>query len=148
MTKTTTHGMSGTPVYQVWSDMRRRCNDHRRRAFKDYGGRGIKVCKRWDKFENFFADMGDRPSPNHQLDRMNNDRGYYPSNCVWTTRQHQSLNRRSTKWLKIGDVELPVILWAKRTGINHKAIHKRLKMGWTPEEAISLEVKNVRKDFR
>ncbi len=83
-----------SPTYQSWSHMKRRCTDPNVKAWKDYGGRGIKVCDRWlESFENFLADMGEKP-PGLTLDRKNNDGSYEPSNCRWATREEQAINKR------------------------------------------------------
>lgn len=88
------HGMTGTPEHAAWSRMRSRCNNPRNNSYKNYGGRGIKVCDRWESFENFYADMGPRPSPDHSLDRKDNELGYGPANCRWATYSEQIRNRR------------------------------------------------------
>lgn len=82
------------PEYIAWRGMRNRCNCKSAGSYARYGGRGIKICLRWESFENFFADMGPRPSPNHSLDRINNDDHYYKENCRWATQSEQSLNQR------------------------------------------------------
>jgi hypothetical protein len=88
------HGMEGTPTYQCWIDMRRRCADPTRESYVNYGGRGIKVCERWKKFGNFLADMGKKP-PDKTLDRFpNNDGDYEPGNCRWATPKEQRANQR------------------------------------------------------
>src|SRR5215467_8883535 len=94
-----THGLSDRPEYKAWSSMRQRCQNPNNPGYKDYGGRGIKVCERWQKFENFYADMGPRPD-NHSLERINNDGDYEPSNCRWASNLEQQKNKRG-KW-KIG----------------------------------------------
>jgi hypothetical protein len=88
-----THGLSCTPAYRSWTSMKTRCYDRKCRQFKDWGGRGIQVCARWFKFENFLADMGKRPN-GLTLHRINNDGHYMPSNCKWATWKEQASNRR------------------------------------------------------
>lgn len=91
----TTHGMTETVEYYTWGSMKDRCYNKKNKAFRYYGGRGIKVCKRWiSSFENFFADMGLRPSPKHSIDRINNNENYSPKNCKWSTMTEQVSNRR------------------------------------------------------
>lgn len=93
-----THGMSGTPEYNSWNSMKDRCRNKDNQDFKNYGGRGITVCDRWlNSFENFFADMGPKPSPNHSIDRKDNDGNYYPGNCKWSTILEQANNTGKLK---------------------------------------------------
>lgn len=88
------HGMTNTPEYRSWNKMRDRCLNKNGERYSDYGGRGISICTRWNKFENFLADMGSRQS-GRSLDRINNDGDYEPRNCRWATAKQQALNRRN-----------------------------------------------------
>lgn len=87
--------MGNTPEYHAWENMKQRTLNPNHASHKNYGGRGIKICKRWDKFKNFYADMGDRPSPKHMIDRTDVNGHYEPSNVKWVTRSWQNHNRRA-----------------------------------------------------
>ncbi len=90
-----THGMSGHPAYNVWSSMLNRCNNPKAQAYKNYGGRGIKVCEAWHSFENFWTDMGSTWQRGLTLDRRNDDGHYNKANCRWITRKEQAFNKRN-----------------------------------------------------
>ncbi len=91
-----THGMHGTKTYKIWSAMIHRCTNKNSTAYRYYGGRGIKVCKRWRTFKNFLEDMGEQP-PGLTIDRINNNGGYKPSNCRWVTHKENCNNRGNSK---------------------------------------------------
>lgn len=86
------HGMVYTPTYSTWFTMRRRCSDPKTQNYKRYGGRGIRVCDRWQSFENFLADMGVKPK-GLQIDRIDNDGPYAPGNCRWVTPKENANNK-------------------------------------------------------
>lgn len=91
-----THGLSKSPTYKSWASMWVRCTNPRNKDWHNYGGRGITVCKRWRKFENFLADQGLKPE-GLTLERVNNEKGYTPKNCKWATRAEQARNQRRWK---------------------------------------------------
>lgn len=136
-----THGMSRTPVYQAWNAMIQRCENINDSHYPDYGARGITVCESWKTFENFYADMGDKPSDAHSIDRVRNGEGYSPSNCCWATATEQANNRRSNRLLVFNGEEMTASVLAKRYGINVQTFYYRLDAGWTVEDAINKPLK-------
>lgn len=93
----TTHGMTKTSEFRIWCGMRWRCESPKHKFYSYYGGRGIKVCDRWQDFVNFYQDMGARPEGT-SLDRINPDGNYEPGNCRWATWSEQMKNRKGWKW--------------------------------------------------
>lgn len=125
------------PSYDIWTGMRARCMCKTHKKFHFYGGRGIKICKRWDSFELFLQDMGPRPSPLHSLDRFPNKNGdYKPSNCRWATQKEQCRNTRRNRMVTIGGVKKCVAEWAESIGVPQARIHCRITRGMDPSEAI------------
>ncbi len=115
--------------YKCWRSMRRRCDNPTVKFFHNYGGRGIRVCKRWDdSFDNFFADMGPRPSPKHSIDRYPNNNGNYePGNCRWATAKEQRRNQRNNHILTLGERSQTVTDWAEELGLDRATITNRVK---------------------
>ncbi len=132
-----THGDSKSPEYITWTCLRGRCLNPRNKKYPSYGGRGIKVCERWNRFENFLADMGRRPSPQHSIDRKDNDGDYSPENCRWATLETQANNKRVNRSITIGSETLNASQWERRMGFKPDIIHSRLTRGWTPERAVT-----------
>ncbi len=134
--KARTHGGSETSLYLAWSNMRRRCNCKTSTFYKDYGGRGIKVCEEWDDFATFKRDMGDRPS-GMTIDRIDNDKGYSKDNCKWSTPKEQNRNRRRKRLITAFGQTKCMAQWVEETGIGRSAIEHRIKSGKSVEFALS-----------
>lgn len=134
----TKHGMRHDPVYAVWHSMNQRCTNSRHRQYKDYGGRGIKVCDRWRwSFADFYADMGPRPSGS-SLDRIDNNGHYEPGNCRWATPRQQSANMRTNVRITHNGETLILQEWARRVGIHFDTLWRRLNVyGWSIEDTLT-----------
>lgn len=132
------HGKSSTNEYCVWQGMHTRCRNKKQKAAHNYVNRGIRVCNRWDKFENFYEDMGERPTDDHTLERIDNDKGYSPDNCKWATKSEQANNTRMTRRVLYGGVCKPASDWDRYLGFPVGTVSRRLRDGWSEEEAITL----------
>jgi hypothetical protein len=130
--------------YRIWSSMKERCQNQNHKCYEDYGGRGINVCDRWMKFENFLADMGDKPE-GLSLDRVDNNKGYSKENCRWTTMAVQGSNKRNNIMLTHNGVTKTMAEWCRNAKISRGGLQKRLDIGWPFEKAISTPVR-VRKE--
>lgn len=120
-----------------------RCHKRSNRAYKRYGGRGIKVCDRWrEDFKNFLADVGYRPSPKHSLDRIKNNQGYKPGNVRWATRSEQNNNRRGNRVLILNGMKMTAMQWSRRIGIKYSTLMKRLGRGWSAKRALTMQVQD------
>lgn len=142
------HGQSDrTPEYNVWKGMRQRCRNPNSEYYDRYGKRGIQVCKRWDAFENFLQDMGERPGPEYTIERTDNDGHYEPDNCRWATREEQGNNTSRNVAMTHNGRTQSLRDWATETGINRAAIRQRiLRRGWTVERALTTPIKeNIKK---
>jgi hypothetical protein len=118
--------------YIAWTNMRQRCHSKN----PHYGGRGISICKRWDLFANFIADMGPRPTDNHSLDRINNDGNYEPGNCRWATRIQQANNTRLNLRVVFQGETLTVAELSRRTGVSKARLQYRVRH-MSAEEAVA-----------
>ena len=132
----TKHGLSRTPEYRAWMAIQQRCYKGKTPHYHRYGGRGIKVCRRWRRsFLAFLIDMGFRPSPQHSIDRRNNNGHYEPSNCRWATRKEQARNRGTAKYVLFGEY-LTLADLAELAGMPRETIQQRLRRGWSIERAV------------
>lgn len=136
-----THGQSGSAEHGSWRGMLGRCRNPTDKKYPRYGGRGIQVCERWLSFENFLADMGQKPSLRHSLDRIDNDGNYEPGNCRWATDIEQANNRPVAKLLTYNGQTKPLGIWARELGIGIWALRRRLLNGWAVERALSEAVR-------
>jgi hypothetical protein len=135
------HGMIHTRTYKAWLSMKKRCLNKNTNDYKYYGGRGIKVCARWMKFENFYADMGDAPK-GLTIERQNNNGNYELGNCQWATRSEQSKNRRGNRIIEFNSKSMCLNDWAKSIGINHASLRERLDK-WPLERALTEQKRNI-----
>lgn len=135
----TTHGKSNTRTFRIWDNILGRCTRPRNDRYKDYGGRGITVCQQWqDSFAQFLADMGDCPSPKHEIDRIDNNAGYSPENCHWVTRRENVMNRRNTLWVLPLGVRMTMDDCAKLFNVSRITLRLRLRAGWNLAKALML----------
>lgn len=132
-----THGRSGTPEHSIWKAMIRRCYNQNVKEYFRYGGRGIVVCERWRSFENFLADMGERPSAEHSIDRKDNNGNYEPGNCRWATRKQQGRNKRNNYLLTVNGVTKTLPEWAEITGKPYVLLQQRFLKGWPHERIVN-----------
>lgn len=136
------HGMFNTPEYGSWQAMKNRCNNPSFKNYDRYGGRGITYDPAWEDFKNFLKDMGEKPSPKHQLERADNDKNYNKENCIWATRKQQTRNRggkRATRLYTYSGKTMCIKDWAEEVGISPSSMQKRLNKGWPLEKAFSKE---------
>ncbi len=129
------HGHSRTGTYRTWSGMVQRCSNPRSADFHNYGGRGIAVCERWRSFDNFLADVGERP-PGMSLDRIDNDGNYEPGNVRWATRSENDRNRRSSRWVDYRGERRLLIELCEAFGVRWDTAAYRIRSGWTVEDAV------------
>lgn len=139
--KNKTHGHSvnkkTSSIYNIWTNMKSRCTNQNNPSYHNYGGRGIKICNEWLKFENFFKDMGEPPTNKHQIDRINNDDNYYPENCQWTTSKCQNRNKRNNNLITFKGITQCITDWSKTIGINTSTIASRINRGWSVDKTMT-----------
>jgi hypothetical protein len=135
------------PEYRSWCAMRERCRVPKHPKFYLYGGRGIRVCARWEgDFLAFLSDMGRRPSDSHTIERINCDGNYEPGNCRWATVREQGRNKRTNRYLDMGGRRRLLIDVAADFGLHPSVLAGRLKHGWPLDRAVSAPVRPKRKN--
>lgn len=132
----TTHGMSYTRIFKIWDGILSRCLNENNVNYFRYGAKGIKVCKRWLKFKNFYEDMKDGYADNLSIDRIKNNNGYYKNNCRWATKVQQDRNRGTNRFLTINGQTRCISEWSEVSGVNRSTLMIRIRMGWPLEKCI------------
>lgn len=133
-----------TPTWNCWSQMKQRCENPNNTVFRHYGGRGISVCVRWKRFENFLKDMGKKPS-GHQIDRIDNNGNYEPNNCRWATKKEQARNTRTNRFYNTAfGITGCLAYLCERFKVNYKTVWKRLDDGWSIENALGTPIRKRR----
>lgn len=138
-----THGMTSkykrksSRVYWIWNSMLQRCTNNNNKGYINYGGRGITVCDRWLKFENFHKDMGDKPK-NMTLERKDNEKGYSHENCYWANRGVQNRNKRNNHNITVDGETKCITEWGRSIGLSHTTIIARINNGWPESLAVTL----------
>ena len=135
-----THGMTGTKEYMTWKAINNRCTNKNLKFYKNYGGRGIKVCDRWGSFENFYADMGDSPTPSHSIERIDVNGNYEPINCKWATQIEQANNKNRNKYIEHDGLRLTYSQWGRKIGMKPHTIRRRIEYGYSPKDALNPEL--------
>ena len=125
-------------VHGIWKNMIQRCYNRAHIGWADYGGRGIEVWFFWHKFEGFYVSMGDPPTPNHTLERIDNDGPYAPWNCKWATRSEQQRNRRNTIFIEYNGHRRTFQEWSQETGISARTLETRHRNGWDVKDLLTL----------
>jgi len=128
------------PAYNVWKKMRRRCGNPKDDHYHWYGAKGVSVCNRWHDFRTFKADMGERPSAKHSIDRIDNSKGYEPGNCRWATQQEQNRNRAANTYITHNGKTQCLAAWSEELGGSRMLVSGRLRDGWSEIEAVTTPV--------
>ncbi len=140
-----THGLTNSTTYFSWCSMKERCLNKNCESYPRYGGRGITICTRWlNSFENFFADMGEKPKAT-SLERKDNGVNYEPSNCIWATAKQQANNRRSSRFITYSNITKTLKQWSDSTGLSDDNIAARIKAGWSLKKTFTAPVRPMRR---
>lgn len=141
------HGLSKTREYGIWKNMLSRCRNRDDKSYANYGGRGIRVSKRWDLFTTFLEDMGRCPA-GFQIDRIDNDGGYERTNCRWVSRKDNCRNKRNSHMVLFSGLSLNCCEWSARSGFPAWTVANRINRGWSAKRAITTPVRHFKKTKR
>jgi len=137
-TNNLSHGGYKTREFRCWTNMRQRCNNPNKPIYKYYGGRGISVCPEWEDFAVFLRDMGYAPSPEHTIERVDNDKGYFPENCRWATRKEQSNNLSTNNLVEFNGETKTLAQWSDSLNLPRNMLRNRIfVLGWSIEKALT-----------
>lgn len=140
-------GSGWSRVYRSWSHAIQRCTNPNDKRYCDYGGRGIGICDRWRIFNNFLEDMGEPPTDKHQIDRIDNDKGYFPGNCRWATREQQARNKRNNITITHKGRTRLILQWSQELGIKYTTLRYRFcKLCWSAEKTLTTPVRGKKSD--
>lgn len=133
----TTHGMYRTAEYNIWSGIIGRCTNPNDSAYKDYGGRGIRMCERWrTSFQSFYEDMGPRPSNAYTVERLNSNGDYEPDNCKWATRTEQNRNTSRNRVITYQDKTQCLSAWVEELGVDRNRFNWLIRKGYSDVTAL------------
>jgi len=135
--KITSHGLTGSPEYKTWKAMHERCRSLNPIQRPNYLDRGITVCEEWRDFVAFLRDMGPRPTPTSELDRIDNDKGYSKDNCRWLSHRENLNNKRTNRLIEFEGRTQTIAQWAAERGMVYRTLNNRLNRGWPVERALT-----------
>ena len=143
MARSKTHGKSGTRIHQIWKAMRARCRNKNNIEYKNYGARGIDLCKEWDNFENFYSwAQGNGYRDDLTIDRIDVNKGYSPDNCKWSTLKEQANNKRNSNRLTYHGETKTIAQWSEEKGMCPSTLAHRVKVGFPEDMLFALKLHN------
>ena len=143
----TVHGKSDFRIYQVWADMKGRCQNKKDRNYKNYGGRGVSVCEEWQEFQPFMEwALVNGYADALTIERIDNNGNYEPDNCKWVMQSEQCQNRRSCNYITYKGITKNITQWAKETGLHRAVLYYRISSGWSIEKAFTTPSQRISND--
>ena len=143
------HGLCGHPLHNIWRGMKKRCYQINSKTYKDYGARGISICKEWlDDFVVFYNwSLENGYKQGLSIERNNHNGNYEPNNCRWIPRLKQNSNTRSSHFITFNNKTMTLLEWSRETNIGHATIINRLKSGWPIEKVLTEKPQVGRNQF-